>query len=341
MPESLERRLPVYLLLDCSESMVGDGLQFVQQGVTSIVKELRGDPQALETVWLSAITFSNRAELITPLCELDKFVAPALRARPGTAIGAALDLLCDRVRAEVRPNTPTQKGDWRPVAFLLTDGSSTDEWEDAARRVRSLRVNLVAIACGPDADLHILSRITESVVALQGYSSGDFMKLFRWISSSVTTASRRVMTKGDAEVALADLPQGVLSRPTNGKAAPPARSGLPREMFLAVRCTRTKQPYLLRHHLNTATGSYQPVRTHVIDDGYLGAMPENSATSAVSTDRIGGALPCPHCGNPVWGRCTCGALLCLPASECTVVCPGCGSSSQFAPMSFDVSGRKG
>ena len=40
------RRLPVYLLLDCSGSMTGEPIEAVRQGVKALLSELRGDPQA-------------------------------------------------------------------------------------------------------------------------------------------------------------------------------------------------------------------------------------------------------------------------------------------------------
>ena len=44
----------------------------------------------------------------------------------GTMTGAALELLCQCMDREVRKNTETDKGDWRPLAFLMTDGSPSD-----------------------------------------------------------------------------------------------------------------------------------------------------------------------------------------------------------------------
>jgi len=64
------RRLPVYLLLDCSGSMSGEPIEAVRQGIDHLLSELRGDPNALETVWLSVITFSSVARQAVPLTEL-------------------------------------------------------------------------------------------------------------------------------------------------------------------------------------------------------------------------------------------------------------------------------
>ena len=50
------RRLPVYFLVDVSESMVGAPIQQVQDGMRMIVQELRTDPYALETAYTVSYT---------------------------------------------------------------------------------------------------------------------------------------------------------------------------------------------------------------------------------------------------------------------------------------------
>ena len=55
------RRLPVYLLLDCSGSMVGEPIEAVKNGVKHLLEELKGSPQALETAYISVITFDSTA----------------------------------------------------------------------------------------------------------------------------------------------------------------------------------------------------------------------------------------------------------------------------------------
>ena len=72
---SYVRRLPVYLLLDCSGSMVGEPIEAVKQGVKALLQSSR-DPQALETAYLSVITFDSSARQIIPLTELMLFKEP-------------------------------------------------------------------------------------------------------------------------------------------------------------------------------------------------------------------------------------------------------------------------
>ena len=71
------RRLPVYLLIDCSGSMAGEPIEAVKQGIKALLSELKGDPQALETACLSVITFDSTARQVTPLTELMLFTSRA------------------------------------------------------------------------------------------------------------------------------------------------------------------------------------------------------------------------------------------------------------------------
>ena len=64
------RRLPVFFLLDCSESMVGENIEEMQKGMDSVIKYLRTDPHALETVFVSVIGFAGIVRTLLPLIEV-------------------------------------------------------------------------------------------------------------------------------------------------------------------------------------------------------------------------------------------------------------------------------
>lgn len=89
------RRLPIYFLVDVSESMVGEPILQVQDGMRMIVQELRTDPYALETAYISVIAFAGKAKSVTPLTELYKFYPPTFPIGGGTSLGAALNFLMD------------------------------------------------------------------------------------------------------------------------------------------------------------------------------------------------------------------------------------------------------
>ena len=74
------RRLPVYLLVDTSGSMHGEAIEAVRNGLQVLVSALRQDPYALETAYLSVITFDSQAKQVTPLTELMNFQIPNIEA---------------------------------------------------------------------------------------------------------------------------------------------------------------------------------------------------------------------------------------------------------------------
>ena len=67
------RRLPIFLVIDVSESMVGQPLRQMQEGISRLIETLRRDPYALETVYLSVIAFAGIAKTLAPLVELVAF----------------------------------------------------------------------------------------------------------------------------------------------------------------------------------------------------------------------------------------------------------------------------
>jgi uncharacterized protein YegL len=69
----MSRRLPVYILIDTSGSMRGEPIQSVNNGLQNMLSTLKQDPFALESVWISIITFDIEAKelfVLTPLDDL-------------------------------------------------------------------------------------------------------------------------------------------------------------------------------------------------------------------------------------------------------------------------------
>lgn len=196
------RRLPVYLMLDCSGSMAGEPIAAMQMGLHALVDELRGDPYALETVWLSVVTFASTADQAVPLTDINEFHVPELDAGGTTALGEAFDVLLERILAEVRTTTEEYKADWRPMVFLFTDGEPTDDWRSPATRFRHAnRATLVACGAGPEVNDTTLRELSETVVRLDNTRPGTLSSFLKWVTASVTSASKSLGT-GRADVAL-------------------------------------------------------------------------------------------------------------------------------------------
>lgn len=206
------RRLPVYLVLDVSGSMAGEPIEALRQGIKALLSDLRNEPQAMETAYLSVITFGSTAQQVCPLTELMQFQEPNLDASGATALGEGLTLLEQCVDKEVQKTTEDQKGDWKPLVFLMTDGMPTDNWEDAADRIKQTKgvVNIIACAAGPGADSSTLKRITEVVIELKTLQPNDLAAFFKWVSDSIKMTSQSVaQVTADAPVNLPPPPKQI------------------------------------------------------------------------------------------------------------------------------------
>ena len=201
------RRLPVYLVLDISGSMTGEPIEAVKNGVQVLVSTLRQDPYALETAFLSVITFDSSARQIVPLTELSMFQMPDIQATGTTALGDALSLLANKVSTEVTKSTAEVKGDWKPLVFIMTDGEPTDNWQKGLNDFKNQKFGMVvACAAGSGANTSILKQITEVVVQLDTADSATIKAFFKWVSASVSTGSQKIEASGKDVSGLNELP---------------------------------------------------------------------------------------------------------------------------------------
>jgi uncharacterized protein YegL len=201
------RRLPVYLLLDTSGSMHGEAIEAVKNGVQLLVSTLRQDPYALETAYLSIISFASTARQLVPLTELAAFQVPDIQASGTTQLGEALSLLADRIEQEVSKTTADTKGDWKPLIFIMTDGAPTDDWTTGLQRLKQVKTGvIVACAARHGSDLAVLKQITEVVVELSTADTAAIKAFFKWVSASISTGSQKVDAGQKEVTGLDDLP---------------------------------------------------------------------------------------------------------------------------------------
>lgn len=336
----MNRRLPVYLLIDCSESMIGGGIEAVRSGITAMLSKLRTDPHALDTVHLSIITFDAQARVLVPMTPLLDFQEPTLCIRPGTALGAALKLLADCIQTEVRKTSYDTKGDYRPLVLLLTDGQPSDDWKGPLSRigaqVKPRPANIYAIGCGSDVDYSVLQSITDVVMRMEDMRPESFGKLFVWLTASVSSASQGVGETNDGKIKLEKLPDNVEAVTDK---APSLEDGPPRQVFLRARCSIKKFHYLMRYRFDPAFGCYQPSKSHRLSDEDAQSTSQGHLPD-IPSQLLNGAPPCPWCENPGAGSCgNCGTIFCSdPHDNKDTQCPGCGNKLKRGPRGDSGSG---
>ena len=187
--------------------MAGEPIDAVRSGVKLLSSTLRQDPYALETVFISIITFDTTARQIVPLTDLVNFQPPELKVDGTTALGGAMKLLAEKVASEVIKTTAEKRGDWKPLVFIMTDGAPNDDWQSGLAVLREQKLGVVvACAAGEGADVTILKQITDNVVRLDTADSSAIQAFFKWVSASVSTSSQKVDLTKKEVTGLDELP---------------------------------------------------------------------------------------------------------------------------------------
>lgn len=194
------RRLPVYFLLDTSGSMFGEPIEALNNALSGMVNTLRTDPQALDSLWVSIITFDRDVKELVPLTELPNFQLPPITCPQSgpTHTGRALEVLCEKVKREVRRGSATEKGDWKPLLFLFTDGKPSDLqlYRDMLPQVRALHFGaIVACAAGHLASDTLLKELTDTVIHLDTTDSATLKTFFKWVSDTIEQGNKSMGTQ--------------------------------------------------------------------------------------------------------------------------------------------------
>ncbi|MGI5292752.1 right-handed parallel beta-helix repeat-containing protein [Nonomuraea polychroma] len=199
------RRLPLFMLVDCSASMSGAPLEALNEAIDRLAADAAQDALARESVHIGVIAFGGTdARLITNgLQPVDQFTTPTLV--PGgdqRPLGAALHVLDEAINEYVVPTCAGQHlGDWRPLAFILLGGMPTDDWQESrdrllARRDRRL-VHMVVIGFGRDVDDETLAAIGTPAMAIADVSASPFRHLFAWVSSELSSVMDESLPPSD------------------------------------------------------------------------------------------------------------------------------------------------
>lgn len=329
------RRLPIYFLVDVSESMVGKPLEHVQDGMRTVIQELRTDPYALETVFVSVIVFAGKVQNLSPLTELYKFYPPKFPIGGGTSLGIALNFLMDDISKSVQKTTVELKGDWKPIVFLFTDGTPTDNPQSAIERWQKhfkSKANLVCVSIGNNADTELLGKITDNVLMLKDTDEYSFKSFFKWITASIKSSSVSITDTGIDEMQLAPLDGISLEKVNAGE-----KSKIDDNYaVLLAKCSNTKKTFLVKYAKRLpnirsleslgikGTDDYKLVGAYPINEEVYNGLSNGVSNRNINTMSLQGVPTCPCCGNQ-YGVviCECGNIMCSDGK--TQLCPWCGT----------------
>ena len=350
------RRLPIFFVIDVSESMVGEPIASVSAGIKTMIQSLRQDPYALETAYISIIVFAGKAKTIVPLTDIVSFYPPQMPIGGGTSLGAGLNHLISEMNSKLVKNDGTTKGDWKPVIFLFTDGVPTDfpeaairDWEVNYRN----RANLVAISIGNSADINLLRRLTDQVLLFNDTKPESYKDFFKWVTASISTQSQKIENTGDDTLQLSNLDETIAFKVDLTKSVPTKADE--NCVVLNGLCQQTKAPYLIKFkrnanavdewaeiiyedhsspNLNPGSGS---TRTFILAGAFAISAPEeyvelstsNFEQLKISSAELAGNPSCPCCGNQFgFSTCACGGIHCSHGAGLNR-CPWCNSEGVY------------
>ena len=207
------RRLPIYFLLDVSESMVGEPIEQVQEGIAMIIKELKTDPYALETVWISIIGFAGKSKVIMPLQDVITFYPPKIPIGSGTSLSKGLEELMSSLDKDIVKTTFERKGDWKPIVFLFTDGVPTDDSEKAIQRWNTnyrSKCNLIIISIGDNTNFNLLGRLSDQVLLFNNTDTNAYKEFFKWVTASIKATSENINDTNTDGINLSKTDSGVV-----------------------------------------------------------------------------------------------------------------------------------
>lgn len=331
------RRLPIYFLIDVSESMVGEPIRQVEEGLQTIIQALKTDPNTIETVWISIIVFAGQSRTLIPLQEIINFYPPKFPIGSGTSLSKGLGHLMYELRNNIVNTTVEQKGDWKPIVFLFTDGVPTDETRYAITEWKKnwqRKANLIAVSFGNESDNKLLGELTENVLYFNNTDVTSYKQFFKWVTDSIKTSSVSVENNSSG-LELAKLDGEIISKIdlTKEFSEPMVDANF---SVLVAKCQNTKRPYLMKYRKNVfihTSGDigldYRLVGAFQVNNLYFELSGESAINCEISTDKLIGMPTCPCCGNQfAFAVCTCGKIHCI-GSENISTCPWCGNQGIY------------
>lgn len=324
--------LPVYFLIDVSESMIGEPLDWLQKELDQTARRLRADPYTSEKILISIIVFAGKVKRILPLTDPGCFYPVNLPIGWGTCTGRAVSFLMEELDTCFSLNKEEdQEAEGVPLVFLLTDGLPTDLVESAFVRWNSFyrcRTELIAVSIERSIDVSFLNFITSSVVVLKHATSECFIALFDWIITVIREKCKK-SRPGRRKPLLSLVDKEYIS---SGYLAVKNKNTVS-DTFVVVagKCQITKSLYLIKYAKKNDRTTYGEA------PGYeelvlIGAYPVNRfrcdlpgawINRRIHPARLRDFPVCPCCGNRYgFVVCECGRIFCADEHSYNK-CPWC------------------
>ena len=196
------RRLPIYILINTSSSLSNEILQNFKGSINLLIETLKEDPYALETVYVSIITFDSTITCLYSLSPLTSFKMPSIKiGKQESSLGHTLLQLTTIIDNEHIKNTYEQKGDWKPLIFIFTANDSVIDITKEVEELICHKCGRIIICTKTDSvNLGKYKKITEVILPIESLDKHIINSQFYWISESINTCERLNPYNSDLEL---------------------------------------------------------------------------------------------------------------------------------------------
>ena len=196
------RRLPIYILINTSSSLSNGILQNFKDSINLLVETLQEDPYALETVYISIITFDSTITRLCSLSPLTSFTTPSIKiGKQESSLGHTLLQLATIIDNELIKSTCEQKGDWKPLIFIFTANDSVIDITEEVEDLICHKCGRIIICAKTDSvNLGKYKKITEVILPIESLDKQTINSQFYWISGSINTCERVNPYNSDLEL---------------------------------------------------------------------------------------------------------------------------------------------
>ncbi len=186
------RRLPIYILINTSSSLSNEILQNFKYSINLLVETLQEDPYALETVYMSIITFDSTITRLCSLSPLQSFNPSSVKIGTHTSsLGNVLLQLSAIIDNELIINTYEQEGDWKPLIFIFTANDSVIHITKEVEELICHKCGRIIICTKTDSvNSDKYKKITDLILPIEPLDKQIIKSQFYWISGSIDAGER-------------------------------------------------------------------------------------------------------------------------------------------------------
>lgn len=348
------RKLPVFFLIDLSESMIGEPIEKVRKGMERLIRSLKKNPYALETVWIEIIGFAGKAKIIEPFEELPLFYPPDFPIGGGTAISNGLSFLMKEIDSKVSSSTSDAKGDWKPLVFIFTDGQPTDNYESVITKWQSRykpKCQTLMATLGDISNSNFINSIADNAIQLDESNEESFDSYFKWLTDSIVSSSIQVSEGTEPTAEIMELESG-LSNIDLSKNSSPTQIDDNYTVLLGA-CQKTHEKYLIKYKkgvqvmgddYNDFDKIYRLEGAYKLDYVSYKEMSGDIESSKVDASYLRGIPSCPQCGSKhALAVCECGGIFCVNLDSNEQTCAWCETTAQYgqAEGELNIDRRQG